>query len=231
MCALIKQKGDESAPFVTVDRVESPDQLFRTRDWKPRYNAAREQELLVFRLHPEHWQPVEGMLRWGLIPHWMKALPDIRPINARAESIGEKRMFAVAYAKRRCIVPMDAFYEWQRIGGKKKQPYAFAMKDRTAFGVAGIWENWRNPFTGQWERTFAIITVPANKLVAEIHDRMPAILAPKDHSRWYSTELDPRDLLQPYPADLMTMWPVSKRLNSIENDDPTLIVNQNDLLR
>jgi hypothetical protein len=91
-----------------------------------------------------------------LSPHWMKARPEIQPINARAETVAEKRMFADAYAKRRCIVPMDVFYERD----KRKKLHAFAMTDGTPFGVAGIWENWRNQ-NGEWERTFCIITVPA----------------------------------------------------------------------
>jgi putative SOS response-associated peptidase YedK len=84
-------------------------------------------------------------------------------------------MFRDAYAQRRCIVPVDGFFEWRAIVGvRAKQPYAIAMKDGSPFGLAGIWENWRNPNTGEWERTFAIITVPSNELVAQIHNRMPA---------------------------------------------------------
>src|SRR6202043_2273067 len=136
--------------------------------------------------------------RWGLIPHWMKARPEITPINARAETVADKRMFADAYAKRRCIVPMDAFYERD----KRKKLHAFAMTDGTPFGVAGLWENWRNQ-DGAWERTFCIITVPANELVGTVHDRMPAIIPVAQHPRWLGTEPDPRDLLRPFPAALI----------------------------
>jgi putative SOS response-associated peptidase YedK len=130
----------------------------------------------------------------------MKARPEIQPINARAETVAEKRMFADAYAKRRCIVPMDVFYERD----KRKKLHAFAMKDDTPFGVAGIWENWRNQ-NGEWERTFCIITVPANELVGTIHDRMPAIVPIAQHARWLGAEPDPRDLLRPFPAALIRM--------------------------
>jgi putative SOS response-associated peptidase YedK len=107
-------------------------------------------------------------------------------------------MFKDAYRKRRCIVPMDAFYE-----KKKGQLYKFFMKDRQPFGVAGIWENWQNPL-GDWERTFCVITVEANDLVRKIHDRMPAIIAAEEHQRWF----DGFDgLLVPYPADKMTVMP------------------------
>lgn len=165
-------------------------------------DAKASEEMLVFRVHPDNAEPVESVLRWGLIPHHMLDRPKVQPINARAETISEKPMFADAYARRRCIVPMDAFYE--RDHGRKF--FAFGMKSGEPFGVAGIWENWKNE-RGDWERTFCIITVPANELVGEIHDRMPAIIPPQHHARWFSAELDPRDLLVPYPAGLMRMWP------------------------
>src|SRR5262245_54727416 len=97
------------------------------------------------------------------------------------------------------------------------------MKDGSPFGLAGLWENWRNPNTGEWERTFAIITVPSNELVAQIHNRMPAVLEPRSYERWLSTEADPHDLLITYPSEPMTMWPISTRVNKPENDDATLL--------
>ena len=122
--------------------------------------------------------------------------------------------FRDAYRKRRCIVPVDGFFEWKAIKGQKaKQPYAIAMKDGAPFGLAGIWENWKEPTSGEWLRTFAIITTDANELVADIHDRMPVILAPADYARWLGDEPDPRDLMQPFPADLMRMWSISTRVN------------------
>ena len=109
--------------------------------------------------------------------------------------------FRDAYRKRRCIVPVDGFFEWKAIKGQKaKQPYAIAMKDGSPFGIAGIWENWKEPASGEWIRTFAIITTDSNELVAEIHNRMPVILAPADYARWLGGEPDPRDLMRPFPA-------------------------------
>jgi hypothetical protein len=120
-------------------------------------------------------------------------------------------------------VPVDGFFEWRAIkGARAKQPYAIAMKDGSPFGLAGLWENWRNPNTGEWERTFAIITVPSNPLVAKIHNRMPAILDPGSYDRWLSTEPDPHDLLMSYPSEPMTMWPAGsgwrslRRMGSLE---------------
>jgi putative SOS response-associated peptidase YedK len=156
--------------------------------------------LPVVRRHPETGVPTIDKLKWGLIPHWMKARPEIRPINARAETVGEKRMFSDAYAKRRCIVPMNAFYERD----SRRKLHAFGMANGEPFGVAGIWENWRNA-NGEWERTFCIITVAANDLVGPIHDRMPAIIPAEQHARWLSDEPDPRDLLKPFPSDQMML--------------------------
>jgi putative SOS response-associated peptidase YedK len=116
-------------------------------------------------------------------------------------------VFREAYALRRCIVPVDGFFEWRAVkGARAKQPYAIAMKDGSPFGLAGLWENSRNPRTGEWERTFAIITVPSNKLVSPIHDRMPAILKPSNYDRWLGLEPDPHDLLITYPSEPMMMW-------------------------
>jgi putative SOS response-associated peptidase YedK len=85
------------------------------------------------------------------------------------------------------------------------------------------WENWCDPVTGEWERTFAVITVPSNELVGQIHNRMPAILEPESYERWLGLEPDPHDLLISYPADAMTMWPISTRVNKPENDDPSIL--------
>ena len=143
---------------------------------------------LVYRRDPETGQPVEGLLRWGLIPHFCEKRPELAPIHARAETIAEKEWFRDAYCRRRCIVPMDSFFQ-KDTGGKR---YAISRRDGQPFGVAGIWENWRYPLTGKWERTFAVVTVPANELVAQIHDRMLAILPNDRFARWLSDEADPR---------------------------------------
>ena len=115
-------------------------------------------------------------------------------------------MFRDAYRRRRCIIPVDGFFEWKAIKGQKaKQPYAIAMKDGKPFGLGGLWENWKEPTSGEWIRTFAIVTTPANEMVAEIHDRMPLILASDASGRWLSDEPDPRDLMRPFPAEPMRM--------------------------
>jgi putative SOS response-associated peptidase YedK len=192
---------------------------------RPRYNAAPSQELLVIRQNHKTSERSLDSIKWGLIPCWCKDPKGGRkPINAKAETVAKLPMFRDAYAHRRCIVPVDGFFEWRATkGARAKQPYAIAMKDGSPFGLAGIWENWCDPSTGEWERTFAIITVPSNELVGQIHDRMPAILEPTTYDRWLGLEPDPRDLLITCPSDPMTMWPISTRVNSPANDDASLL--------
>jgi putative SOS response-associated peptidase YedK len=190
-----------------------------------RYNAAPGQDLPVIRRHPETGEWRLDLLRWGLIPHWAKDRKIAwRCINARSENIARTTAFRDAYRKRRCLVPIDNFFEWKAIKGQKaKQPFAIGMRDRSPFGLAGVWENWRDPETDHWLRTFAIVTTDSNDLVAQIHDRMPAILAPRDFERWLGDEADPHDLLQPFPSEPMRMWPISIRVNKPENDDAGIL--------
>ena len=218
MCGRVVQ-ASEPLRYAFVDGLSVPDS--RTRP--PSYNVAPSQELYVIRHNHKTGERTLDLLRWGLIPHGCKD-PDggRKPINARAESVASLPTFRAAYAKRRCIVPVESFFEWRAIkGARAKQPYAVAMKDRTP--IAGLWENWRHPQSGEWIRTFAIITVPANNLVAQIHDRMPLILLISAYERWLGVEPNPHGLLTPFPADLMVMWPVSTRVNSPDNDDASLL--------
>jgi putative SOS response-associated peptidase YedK len=108
---------------------------------------------------------------------------------------------------------LDSFFD-RRTVSVARAAYAIAMKDGSPFGIGGLWENWKDPTSGEWVRTFAIITTDTNELVAEIHDRMPLILAPTDYVRWLSDEPEPRDLMRPFLADPMRMWPISTRSTS-----------------
>ena len=197
----------------------------RVHNYPPRWNGAPSQELLVIRRNHQTGAVSLDPIQWGLIPSWCDDPKGGRkPINAKSETVANLPTFREAYRKRRCIVPVDGFFEWKAIKGQKaKQPFAIGMKDGSPFGLGGIWENWKDPATGEWVRTFAIITTEANSLVAEIHDRMPLILAPGDYGRWLSDEPDPRDLMRRYPADPMRMWPISIRVNKPENDDPSIV--------
>jgi putative SOS response-associated peptidase YedK len=165
----------------------------RTRNYPPRWNGAPSQDLLVIRRNHVTGQISLDPLRWGLIPYWCNDPKGGRkPINAKSETVATLPTFRDAYGRRRCILPVDGFFEWKAIKGQKaKQPYAIAMKDGQPFGISGLWENWKDPISGEWVRTFALITTDANELVADIHDRMPLILAPADYVRWLSDEPEP----------------------------------------
>jgi putative SOS response-associated peptidase YedK len=194
----------------------------RLDNYPRRWNACPSQEVLVIRQNPKTGERSLDLLKWGLIPYWCKDPKGGRkPINANSETVARLPMFGDAYRLRRCILPVDGFYEWMATKGGK-QPYAIAMKDRSPFGIAGIWENWKNP-EGEWVRTFALLTTPANELVSRIHDRMPAILKPQDYERWLGPEPDPAQLLAPFPSQPMVMWPISPRVNSPNNDDEDLL--------
>lgn len=164
-------------------------------------------------------------LWWGLIPYWVKdANGGRKPINAKSETVVSLASFREAYKRRRCLLPIDNFFEWRAIkGAKAKQPYATAMKSGEPFALAAIWENSQRP-GADWVRTFAVITCPANDLMVHLHDRMPVIVASDNYNRWLANiEPDPRDLLVPYPSGPMTMWPISTRVNKPDNDAAAIL--------
>jgi putative SOS response-associated peptidase YedK len=222
MCGRVIQS---SAPirYAIVDGMNVRDS--RVHNYPPRWNGAPSQDLLVIRRNHKTGEVSLDPLRWGLIPYCCEDPKGGRkPINAKCETVTTLPSFREAYRKRRCILPVDGFFEWKAIKGQKaKQPYAIAMKNGSPFGIGGLWENWKDPTSGEWMRTFAIITTDANELVVEIHDRMPLILAPTDYTRWLSDEPDPGDLMRPFPAEPMRMWPISTRVNKPENDDPSIV--------
>ncbi len=164
-----------------------------------------------------------SLLRWGLVPSWASDVSiGNRLINARAESLAEKPAFRKALEKRRCLVLADGFFEWRK-EGKKRFPIWLRRADHRPFAFAGLWEVWRAP-DGSWLRTCTIVTVPANSLVAPIHDRMPAILPPDRFDRWLAAPTEEAlPLLVPFPAGEMEALPVSSRVNSPAYDDPACI--------
>src|SRR6202048_3267363 len=166
MCGRITQKSPANQLGLgLISLIEQPSP-------PPRYNGAPGQEHWVIRQHPKTGERTLDRLWWGLIPHWCKDADGGRkPINAKDETVASLPSFRDAYRRRRCLVPIDNFFEWRAIRGlKPKQPYAIGMKGGEPFALAGIWENWQRPATGEWIRTFAIITCPANDLVRPIHD-------------------------------------------------------------
>ena len=229
MCGRVIQKSrPRELGLAIVDELQGlpagPGDDSRWSNVPPRYNGAPSQDLWIIRRNPTTGERSLDLLRWGLIPHFCDTKPKPPPINAPAESVAKNELFRDAYRHRRCIMPIDGFFEWRAVKGEKvKQPYAIAMKDGAPFGLAGLWENWKDPASGEWLRTFCVLTTRANSLVRPIHNRMPLILKPADYGRWLSDEDDPRDLLKPFPLEPMTMWPVSTRVNSPKNDDPSII--------
>lgn len=190
----------------------------------PRFNIAPTQPVWAVRYEEGEARPVE--LRWGLIPSWAKD-PSIgnRMINARAETLLEKPAFRQAFAKRRCLVLADGFYEWQGRGKGPKQPFWFRRADGGLLTFAGLWERWVTP-DGEPVETCTIITTGCNETLRPVHNRMPAIIAPADRPLWLDctnpvSAVAP--MLVPAPDDLLVATPVSAAVNSPANDNPALI--------
>ncbi|MBC7931476.1 MAG: SOS response-associated peptidase [Rubrivivax sp.] len=188
-----------------------------------RYNVAPTQAVLGIR---DSSGGREGsFFQWGLIPSWAKdAAIGNKLINARSETVSEKPSFREAFARRRCLVPVDGFYEWSR-QGEKKQPYYFHMKDEEPFAIAGLWERWEGEESPL--ETCTLLTTGANELLAPYHDRMPVIVKPEDYGLWLDADVRRADqltpLLSPYPHDEMIACAVSRLVNSPSNDDSRLV--------
>jgi len=194
----------------------------------PSYNIAPQSTQPVVRLGRDSGGRETALLRWGLVPFWAKdAKMAYSTINARAEEVASKPAYREALKKRRCLVPADAFYEWQRLDPKTKRPFAFALKSGEPYAFAGLWESWRSKDQGAAPlETFTILTTDPNELMEPVHNRMPVILEPKDYGRWLDTgdpARPPVDLLRPYPAERMQAWPVSERVGNVRNNSPELL--------
>lgn len=192
------------------------------------YNVAPTQRVLTVRFHAQREQRTLDDLHWGLIPHFANDRKIAwKTVNARAETVATMPSYRGAFAKRRCLVVADGFYEWKALG-KRKQPFAIALKSREPFGMAGLWENWKDPATGEWLRSCTIVTTTANDLVGRVHDRMPVILHKADYARWLGEEPATPDelqsLLRPYEADAMVMWPVSPQMNKPGGVDDASVI-------
>jgi putative SOS response-associated peptidase YedK len=212
------------------DRLRIPPE-YPAPNYAPSWNVAPTDSLPIVRFTPKAGSRTLDLMRWGLVPYWAKDIKTgFSTINAMAETVATKPVFREAFRRRRCLVPLDNFYEWQAVG-TGKQPYAIALADGGTMALAGLWETWRSP-AGETVRSFTIITTTPNELCAPIHNRMPVILAPAAWHVWLG-EL-PADaaelmgLLAPYPAAEMTCWPVSPRVGNVRNNDPSLIERVDD---
>jgi putative SOS response-associated peptidase YedK len=191
---------------------------------RPRYNIAPTQEVLAVRKSPDGREMT--FYKWGLVPSWAKdASVGAKLINARSETVTEKPSFREAFKRRRCVIPADGFYEWQRLEGRK-QPFFFRMRDERPFGFAGLWERWEGE-GGEVINSCAILTTEANEVLRPVHDRMPVILHPDDYEVWLGAEareLDlVREMLRPYPAKEMVGYPVGSGVNSPRNQGAGLL--------
>ena len=193
---------------------------------EPRYNIAPTQAVATVRADLTGRHSL-AMLHWGLVPSWAKEKGiGARMINARAETLGEKPSFRSAYRRRRCLVLADGWYEWQR-SGALKQPYFISFADREPFGMAGLWESWRDPDGGEPLESCCIVTAQAAPELARVHDRMPVIIPAERHDDW----LDPgqvtagalEGLLVPWSRGGLAVRAVSRRVNNARNEGPELV--------
>lgn len=190
----------------------------------PNYNAAPTNMMPVLtESDPGHIH----IFRWGLIPFWAKDKSiGTKMINARSESLLEKPAFRSLMASRRCIVPLDGFYEWKKGEGGVKTPYRIIVTDQDIFSAAGLWDQWKDTVTGEVWSSFTIITTPPNALMQPIHDRMPAILLRENETLWLDNAVQASDamqLLHPYPPENMAAYQVSDLVNNVRNRSSDVI--------
>jgi putative SOS response-associated peptidase YedK len=187
---------------------------------RPRFNAAPGDELLSVVVR--EGAATGELLRWGFVPPWAKD-PSVgfKMINARAETVAEKPAYRDAFARRRCLIVADGFYEWQRDGAR--QPFHITRADGAPFAFAGLRTAWKDPRTEQWLRSCTIVTTQANAAIASIHPRMPVILERADEEAWLDPGTPPEHLhalLRPLPVEETAARPVSKAVNDARYDGP-----------
>lgn len=195
-------------------------------DPDPHYNVAPTDEALVV-VQREDRRAITTY-RWGLIPPWAAdAAIGSRTFNARGETVATTPAFRDSFRRRRCIVPVDAFYEWRR-EGRARQPFAIRARDGGPLALAGLWSGWRDPQTDRVRRTFTIVTIRASAAIAELHDRMPVILAPDDWATWLECDRSElgelHGLIAPAPPETVTIHPVRPLVNDVRNDGPELLL-------
>ncbi len=193
-------------------------------DATPRFNIAPTQDVLTVRL--EDGRRRAATMRWGLVPSWAKDVKiGAKMINARSETAPDKPAFRAAFKRRRCLVPADGFYEWQRVG-KSKRAFHFHLRSGQPFAMAGLWEVWRDP--AQPEATplvsCTVLTTDCNELVRPVHDRMPVILPREAWAPWLDPGVQDADaltrLLAPYPSAAMEATPVGSYVNDARHEGP-----------
>lgn len=224
MCGRMTMRTDPSDVARTFDaEVRDPAAL---AELGPRYNVAPTQPIEVV-VQRDDGRFLE-LHRWGLVPSFAKSVSvGNRLINARAETVATSPAFRTSFARRRCVIPADGFYEWRR-EGRRKQPFLIHAPDDRPLAFAGLWAPWRDPETGGWLLSAAVVTTRANGVVGRVHDRMPVILEPSAWPIWADPEVrDPgllADLLRPAADSLLTLTPVSPAVNNAANEGPQLLL-------
>lgn len=207
--------------------VQAPEPEF---DWTPRYNLAPTQSALACRLDATQQKRELVRLRWGLVPSWAHDLAiGVKAINARAEGIAAKPMFRAAFKRRRCLIPVNGYYEWQKRSGKK-QPYFIHAASGALLAFAGLWESWQGE-EGPVE-SFTIITTEANRATNTLHDRMPVVLPSDLFAGWLdpaATDAERLGLLRPCPDEWLAFHPVDARVGNVKHDAAGLIEPRTDL--
>jgi putative SOS response-associated peptidase YedK len=198
-----------------------------TPNYAASWNVAPTDPLPVVHYDAKDHQRSLEVMRWGLVPFWAKDIKvGFANINAKAEGIENKPAFREAFRQRRCLVPVDNFYEWEKVDGGK-QPYAIGLKGGGLMALAGLWETWRARSSGERVRSFAIVTTEPNELCARLHNRMPVVLGPEAWPAWLREQQADihqlKALLAPYPSERMVCWPVSPRVGNVKNNDPDLV--------
>ena len=192
-------------------------------NFAPSWNIAPSQQAMAVRRHPKTGERHLDLLTWGFVPHWAGDPNTARkPINARAETVATSPMFRAAFAHSRCLIPTDAYYEWQS-APDSKHPFAFARQDGAPMMLAGLWDIWLGADRSKL-RSFTIITTGANDIARPIHGRMPGIVEAGDWPLWLGDdEGDAGSLLRPAGDEILRAWPVSRRVNSPVNNDAHLL--------
>jgi putative SOS response-associated peptidase YedK len=189
---------------------------------RPRYNIAPTQPVVTVRREMGKQTRKFTTMRWGLIPSWAKDMTiGTRTLNARSETVTTTPAFRHSILTKRCLIPADGFYEWQKMGSVK-QPYCFEVGEGGLFALAGLWDQWKSP-EGQIIESCTILTTTPNSLVADMHNRMPVIVTPDKYDLWLDPDVNDfdaiRDILKPYDAAQMRRYPVSRKLNNSKIDD------------
>jgi putative SOS response-associated peptidase YedK len=195
----------------------------------PSWNVAPQTMQPVIRLNPDTGAREMVLMRWGLVPFFAKSpIFNYSTINAKSETLLARPTFREAFRCRRCLVPINSYFEWQTLDPvkKSKQVWAIGLKSEEPFALGGIWERWVSKDKQAGLESYSIVTTEPNELLAPLHDRMPLIVAPRDYQRWLEPgepQRPPIDLLRPFDADMMKIWRVKPDVGNVRNNRPDLI--------